>query len=133
MVVDGSVALAWCFEDEFDAHATRVLQVVAKDGGSVPSLWALEVANGLLVGKRRGRLTPADVERFLTLFLKLPLTVDDLPMEQALKAVLPMAQQFGLTVYDATYLELAMREGRALATKDRQLMAAARECGVTLV
>lgn len=126
------MALAWCFEEEFDAQVVKVLQDVARDGALVPAIWALEVANGLLMGKRRGRLNEAAVERFATLFIGLPLKVDCGSMEQGLRVVLPLAARLGLTVYDAAYLELAMRLGIPLATRDRQLAAAAQGCGVSL-
>ena len=127
------MALAWCFEDELDEQADFVLQKVAREGAAVPSLWFTEIANGLLFGKRRGRLGEADVERLATLFLNLALTVDDSQAERLFKAVLSVAHRFGLTAYDATYLELAMRTGLPLATKDDALVAAAEACGVVLV
>jgi predicted nucleic acid-binding protein len=132
-VLDASVALAWHFEDEASEYADRVLDRLRQDDALVPALWALELANGLLVAERRGRLSAADVARIQGLTPDLPISVNDLSVEDALGPVLNLARAQGLSAYDATYLELAMREGLALATQDDDLRAAAGRVGVELV
>jgi len=83
VVLDGSLTLAWAFEDESDAYAEAVADALEKVPAMVPGLWPLEVANALLVGERRKRITEAKVTQFLTLLQSLPITVDE---ETALRA-----------------------------------------------
>ena len=132
LVVDCSVTMAWCFEDECDDLADAVLDRLADGEAWVPSLWPLEVANVLVAAERRRRLTAADSARFVELLMGLPIVVDDRSHERALSQVLAAARQLGISVYDASYLELAMRLGATLATRDTQLSAAATTAGVTL-
>lgn len=129
VVVDASVAMAWCFEDEQTEATDAVLAQVASNGGVVPALWALEVTNVLLVAERRSRLTRAQSERLLTLLDRLPLELSEDPAIPELAAA---GRQYGLTAYDTAYLLCALREGLPLATLDADLAAAARAAGVTL-
>jgi len=133
LVVDCSVTMAWCFEDECDELADAVLDALADGEAWVPSLWPLEVANVLVAAERRRRLTAADSARFIELLMGLPIVVDDRSHERAVSQVLAAARQLGISVYDASYLELAMRLGATLATRDTQLSAAAATAGVPLV
>jgi predicted nucleic acid-binding protein len=129
-VLDCSITLAWFFEDEADAYAEAVEDSLASASAVVPSLWSLEVANGLLVGERRRRTTEAKVTQFLTLLRSLPITVDDETAARAWQDTLPLARAHQLSAYDAAYLELAMRRDLALATLDEALAAAAEAVGV---
>ncbi len=125
--------MAWCFEDEKDKYSDTVLDLLSASEGVVPSLWALEIANVLLAGERRKRLTKADSFRFINLLRELPITVDQETTDHALSETISIGREQGLSSYDATYLELAMREGIALATRDEGLRNAARKCGVKLI
>jgi predicted nucleic acid-binding protein len=125
--------MAWCFEDEADEYADSVLDLLADSETVVPSIWTLEVANVLLVAERKKRLTKADSSRFVKLLRELPITIDQETPDRALSEILPVGRQLGLSAYDAAYLELAMREGIALATRDNGLKQAAQKCGVKLV
>ena len=129
-VLDTSVALAWHFEDEVSVYAERVLDKLANDSALAPALWPLEVANGLTLALRRGRITQARLVRAIELSRNLNLTLVDVPPETAFGQVLDLAREHRLTVYDAAYLELAMREGLALATQDADLIAAAKRVGL---
>jgi predicted nucleic acid-binding protein len=131
LVLDASVALGWCFEDE-GPGSIMVLQALRTDEAIVPSIWPLEVGNALLVGERRGRLTSADARRFVELLRGLPITLDLETGDRGLADVLAVARERGLTTYDAAYLELAMRLGIPLATADERLVAAAAAEGVAL-
>ena len=122
-VLDASVAACWAFEDEDHPVAALALERVRTDEALVPSLWWFEVRNTLIVNERRGRLTESDTAAFLRGIARLHVTVDRSPDEPA---VLTLARQRQLTVYDAAYLELARREGVALATLDAALATAAR-------
>lgn len=124
-VLDASVTLGWCFGDEENAYAHRVLRRLADDSALVPEIWLLEVANGLLFAERRGRISAADVAQVHGALAALPIEFDDLTLERALAAVLHLARAHRLSAYDAAYLELAMRQGLPLATQDGALRAAA--------
>lgn len=132
-VLDCSVVMAWCFEDEKDRYSDTVLDMLSVSEAHVPSLWALEVANVLLAGERRKRLTKADSLRFINLLRELPITIDQETTDHALTDTISIGREQGLSSYDATYLELAMREGIPLATQDEVLRRAARKCGVKII
>lgn len=132
-VVDCSVVMAWCFEDESDHYADSVLDLLGDFEALVPSIWPLEFANVLLVAERQKRLTEADSLQFIALLRELPLMIDRETSEHAWSEILFIGRQQRLSSYDAAYLELAMREGVALATRDNALNQAAKKCGVRLV
>jgi predicted nucleic acid-binding protein len=129
-VLDGSVALAWCFPDEKAAYPEAVLDSLAGERVIVPSLWHLEVGNSLLVAERRKRCTQADVTNWVLFLNALPITVDEETATHAWSDVLSVARAQNLSAYDAAYLELALRRGVALATLDDKLKAAAAAVGV---
>jgi predicted nucleic acid-binding protein len=132
-VVDASVALAWCFEDESTAYSQRVLRKLLREEGVVPPIWPFEVGNALVSALRAGRMTPAEVERFLALLEGFPLGVEPRGPAAAFKKVLPLALEHGLSCYDASYLELALHLELPLATLDRALQRAARRAGAALL
>lgn len=129
-VLDCSVAMGWCFEDEADPYSDAVLGDLADAGAVVPSIWPLEVANVLLTAERRKRISKAQSRRFLELLQGLPISVDDASVSRAWDGALSLARDHDLSAYDAAYLELAMREGLPIATRDDLLRKAARRCGV---
>ncbi len=132
VVVDNSVVMAWCFKDVGGPYAEGVLDALADYEAVVPAIWPLEVANVLTAGERRQRLTAADSTHFLDLLGKLPITVVGETPERVFGAILSLARETGLSSYDASYLDLAMREGLPLATLDEKLARAAKEKGVIL-
>lgn len=132
-VLDASIALAWCFEDEASSYADRIQESLTHDAALVPAIWALEVANALRVGERRRRLVGADVVRFVELMCALPIMVDNPLLPRDLGPVLNLARAHDLSIYDAAYIELAAREGLPLATQDSRLRAIAKRVGVRLV
>lgn len=131
-VVDCSVTMAWCFEDEDDAYATTVLKALGQGSAVVSALWPYEVANVLLVAERHRRLRQADAIRFLTLLGALPLEIDAPPTVGSLSSLRTLAREHRLSAYDAAYLELAIREGVPLATRDTALRNAARAASTRL-
>jgi predicted nucleic acid-binding protein len=132
VVVDGSVAVAWCFPDEKGEYPQSVLDSLATAGAVVPSLWSLEVANALLMGERRKRSTPEETAKSVQFLESLPITVDEATAPQAFRQTLHLARAHNLSAYDASYLELAMRRGLPLATLDEKLKSAAAVVGVPL-
>lgn len=132
LVIDSSIAIAWCFPDERDTYSQSVLNALASRQAIVPDLWHLEVANTLIVGERRERSTQANTVTWLGFFNSLPIIVDEQTKAHTFGDTLSLAREHGLSVYDATYLELAMRRGLPLATLDDKLKTAATAVGVPL-
>jgi predicted nucleic acid-binding protein len=132
-VLDCSIAVSWCFEDEASDVTDALLDRVRDEGAIVPSLWHLELGNVLIQAERRGRVKSGDVTTRLELIGDLPITTDDETPFRALHEILTLARIEALTTYDAAYLELAMRRGIPLATKDKALRQAAIKTGVSLI
>jgi predicted nucleic acid-binding protein len=134
LVLDASLAVAWCFEDESSPLAEHVLELVSAGTEALaPAIWPLEVANALLVAERRKRITMAQVTALLQRISKLPIVVEPIPPARAFEQVLSVARQHELTEYDAAYVELALREAVPLATLDAKLRRAARAAGIVLI
>jgi predicted nucleic acid-binding protein len=132
-VLDCSVAVSWCFEDEASPATDDLLDRVRDEGAIVPALWRWEVANVLLVGVRRGRLSAGDASARLSLIDTLSIAQDADASEKAWRETFLLAQTHALSAYDAAYLELALRLGADLATKDADLRRAATGLGVKVV
>ena len=130
-VVDASVTLAWCFEDEATAQTEAVLDLLTEDTAIVPALWELEVSNVFLLSERRRRITESQTARFIALLGQLPILVDWSSVN--MEAVISVGRHHQLTAYDSAYLVLAEREGVPLATLDRKLRDAAQAVGVHLL
>ena len=132
-VVDNSVVMAWCFEDEASVYADAILERL--DGGEavVPAIWPLEVGNVLLVVERKRRLGKADAVRFIELLSALPISVEQESPGRMLTDIVALARDLRLSTYDASYLDLAMRSGLPIATQDKLLTKAARKCGVPVL
>lgn len=131
MIIDCSVAMAWCFEDEWTPAVGELLDRVIADGGVVPSVWTYEVANVLAVAERLVRLTEAQVGRAMDLLAALPLEL--LEDEPDLMTLGGAARHHELSAYDAAYLVAAIKEGRPLATLDSALRDAATCAGVHIL
>lgn len=132
-VLDASVTLAWCFTDESTHHTAALLDRLMSEVAFVPAIWHLEVGNTLLFAERRKRITYADIAQFLEILRDINIRVDIETIDKGFHEILSLAHAEGLTTYDAAYLELAMRKGLPLATKDKQLQKAGRQLGVKLL
>src|SRR6266699_281342 len=131
LVLDASVAVAWCFPEESTPFTEGVLDLLASGVAALTTaIWPFEVANALLIGERRKRLSVAQVTTMLQRISALPITVDASRPATAFGQILSVARQEQLTEYDAAYLELALREGLPLATLDRALRHAASSAGI---
>ena len=131
-VIDASLALSWCFEDEATPQTDLLFEYVRDEGAVVPNLWHLELGNVLLQAEKRKRITAEDVATRLRLISILPITTDHETSAKAGQDTLSIARVEGLTMYDAAYLELAIRLGAPLLTRDERLIHAARRRGVAL-
>lgn len=133
LVLDSSVALAWVYADETSDAVLGLFERIAADGAWIPGLWRWEIANVLQLNVRRGRHDQNFRDGALSSLALLPVKVDAEADRQAWSAALQLAGRHGLTVYDASYLEIASRRKIPLATLDRQLRAAAQAENVQLL
>lgn len=134
-VLDNSVSMRWLLASEKKAdqlYAEAVLRSLADSEAIVANLWHLEATNVLFAAEKRGQLDTAEVERFIAQLEKLPLQIDPLTVHQAFSRTLSFSRAYGLSSYDAAYLELSVREGLPLATLDKDLKKAAKKADVTL-
>jgi predicted nucleic acid-binding protein len=129
-VLDVSIVGAWVFADENDVRADVALDLLARDVAIVPVQWWFEMRNMLIVGERRGRISESQTGELLDWLAKLKIQLAPLPVANDLFA---LARRQDLTFYDAAYLDLALRDGIALATLDRTLSAAAEREGAALI
>lgn len=133
-VIDASVTMAWCFEDEKTPETERIVERLAAGARArVPALWPYEVLNALVVAQRRKRITQAHSSRFWRELQAFTIDVVRDEGRRSYPEVLALSEQYGLTAYDAAYLEMALREGLPLATLDADLKKAAKSVGVELV
>ena len=130
VVVDCSVFLAWSLSDEDEPVATEAMRRVVSAGGVAPAIWWYELRNALLMNERRGRLTAQHVAETLADCAALGIETDDRHDESL---VLGLAREHALSVYDASYLEVASRRRLPLATLDRKLSEAAGAVGVPTI
>lgn len=133
LVLDASLAVACMFEEEVTEANLGVFARVAREGAHVPSLWHLEVANAFQIAIRRGRSDEGHSDRSLARLARLPIVVDDETETRAWTVTLALARTERLTVYDAAYLELAIRLALPLASCDASLCDAARRRGVPVL
>jgi predicted nucleic acid-binding protein len=129
-VLDASVTMVWGLEDEDDAIAEVAWRRLESDLAHVPAIWWFEVRNVLLVNERRQRISEQDTMTFVQALSKMDIEIDQTPVEGV---ILALGRTHRLTVYDASYLELALRRGLPLATLDKKLAAAAKTEGIPLI
>lgn len=132
-IVDSSVATAWCSTSQATPLSEAALEAATRFGMLVPAHFQLEVANALRQLERRNRIATAEVDAFLAALTQLSVEVDAAAQAQTFALIVPIARRFDLTTYDAAYLELALRTGLSLATRDAALAAAARQAGAILL
>lgn len=110
-VLDTSVTMAWCFDDESSSYTDAVLGQLAENTALAPGIWPLEVSNVLVVAERRKRMTKADSVRFQELLQELPIQVEASTPQRIFGAIFSVAREQKLSTYNASYLDLAMRTG----------------------
>lgn len=130
LVLDSSVTLAWLYPDEAAPAVLAIFERVIREGAFVPGLWAFEVANSLTMAVRQKRITASDRNDSLTDLASLPIEADRETEVHAWGETTQLADRHELSIYDAAYLELALRRGLPLATLDGDLSGAARTEGV---
>jgi predicted nucleic acid-binding protein len=132
-VADASVAIAWVHPAQATAETDAMLaRLAAGDSLVVPALWPLEVANALTILRRRRKLTPDEARTAIEIIRDLPTVIDHEAAAIAFSRLVPLASEHELTVYDATYIELALRRQLPLASNDAAMKKAAIFAGVDL-
>ncbi len=133
-IADSSVGVAWAVHAQASDTTDELLEQVAAGAPLVvPSLWPFEVANSLLVLLRRRRLLTEERDRALEALGRLPFVVDDQGCRFAFGRISELAAEHGLSIYDAAYLELAVRRQLPLASRDDALAKAAKACRIRLL
>lgn len=133
IVIDASIALTWCFREEATAATIAFRVQLERASAIVPRHWFLEIANALAMAERRQRVTPAQSSEFIDQLGVIAPKVDHATRDRVFSHILPLARSYRLTVYDATYLDLAARRKSPLATLDHDLRAAATQLGVDVL
>jgi predicted nucleic acid-binding protein len=133
VVIDASMTIAWLFRDERTAGTQEGLRRTAAEGAIVPAIWRLEVANALRTAIRRGRCGNAYATSCLRRLDRLRISVDADTDRQAWTATRDLSQAYDLTLYDASYLEVAIRIGTTLASRDAALTRAATAAGLVVL
>ena len=133
IVLDASVTMAWCFEDETTPYTEAVLQRVRDESAVASTVWPLELVNVLLVGERNGRHSAEHSMAFMRLISELPISIESVELEKAFNPVAALGREHLLSSYDASYVWLAMKEGLSLATLDQRVRRACQRIGVSLV
>jgi len=129
-VLDCSATLPWLFASEATPATNRLLDQLSRGAKAwVPTLWHLEVGNVLLGAQRRGRMDKAGIEKFFASLAVYDIEVDSETAALAWSKTFALGEAFGLTMYDAAYLELALRRGVPLASLDGTLVAAMKKAG----
>lgn len=131
IVLDASMALAWCLDGPWDDGIAAVLRETAEDGALVTPLWHLEVCNAFLMAERRGRITRSQATQALAKLDGLPL--EQLELDPDPSDLMQLARSHGLTAYDASYVWAASVTGCPLATRDERVRAAAVAEGIALL
>jgi predicted nucleic acid-binding protein len=130
-VLDNSVAIGWYFENQATAYTDGVLKLMARDVAHVPPLWPLEFANVLRKAIAWRKITEARAHEIIAQNERWTIKVDATQPKPG--DILSLSLAYGLSSYDAAYLDLAMRLRLPIAAKDGALLIAAKAAGVGVV
>ena len=134
-VLDNSVSMRWLLASEKASdqkYSVNVLESMRNVDALTPNLWHLEAINVLIGAEKRGEVSLGEIERFISQLENLPIHVDPLTAHQAFSRTLALSRAYNISSYDASYLELAMREGLPLASLDKKLVKAAKKADVEI-
>jgi predicted nucleic acid-binding protein len=133
-VLDASVVLTWCFPDEGSEVAERVAALFERgESAIVPSFWPHEILNALLAGEKRKRITDKLINSFLDELVQLPIQLSLVATDGVFKRIQSLSRMYGLTAYDAAYLDVALGNKLPLATLDADLARACKRAGADLI
>ena len=131
-VIDASVILAWHNPEEESSYADDILGCFEEEIAITPQLCCLEINNVMRLFEKKGSISSLDAERALASINDLPIKRDNVPIGFEIPFVLSLARRYDLTIYDACYLELAVRLNLPIATLDKKLLEAAKQAGVPI-
>lgn len=129
-VVDNSVVLSWVLKDENSKKSQKILNNLTSSRGYVPSLWPYELANALFVAQKRDRIKEVDSAAFIKHLKKLPIFIEESEYDTITKDVLSLSREHNITVYDASYMELAIRKNIAMASFDKLIIRLCQKIGI---
>ena len=129
-ILDNSIVCGWFLENQATPYSDSIIERLRDDRAAVPALWELDFTNVLRTACLRQRMTAQAAQRVIAQMVSLPIDVDRQPVPAS--EILALALRFGLSSYDAAYLELALRLQLPLATGDGPLRAAALAAGLGL-
>ncbi len=134
-VLDASIALSWCFADERTSKTQALLEALENEQEEAvsPGIWPLEVSNVLTIAERQKRISYKEMVSYLELLASLSIDIDEETSTKAFHEITLLAYSEKITTYDAAYLELAIRRGFPLATRDKVLAHVAERLGVTVL
>ncbi len=132
-VLDCSVTMTWCFEDEATESAEDSLALLKEMTAIVPPIWSIEVMNVLRVAERKNRINIASADHFIRFLNTLPIILDSGLNHCLNTSILAISRKHSLSAYDAAYLEIALRYNIPLISFDKNLCAAAKKEGVALL
>jgi predicted nucleic acid-binding protein len=129
-VLDASIAASWFLEEGHDNQVSLAWGRLRAESAIVPSIWWYEIRNALLIAERKKRIAPDDADRAWRQLPRMRIDIDFTPDD---RAILKLARDHSLTVYDAAYVELAGRAGCPLATLDDDMAKAAKAEHIPLI
>jgi len=132
-ILDNSVVMEWCFGAEDQEYSDHILDLLDQGEALVPGSWPFEVTNGLLVAGRRRQIGQGEADQFLRLLTALPIRVIPENPDRILDSIRRLAREHRLSSFEASYLDLALREGLPLATRSEELRYAAEKLDVERV
>ncbi len=132
-VLDNSVVLSWFFEDESAPLSKKALDLLHKTKAHVPSMWPYELSNSLYVAEKTKRVAEGVSRGFINNLKVLPIIIHNNSYEIITNDVLSISREHSITVYDASYLELALRKKLKIATFDKALIKVCQEIGIGLI
>ncbi|WP_342268285.1 type II toxin-antitoxin system VapC family toxin [Candidatus Tisiphia endosymbiont of Empis tessellata] len=130
-VLDSSIILSWFMPDEI--ASLDLLKKTVKEGAIVPTIWLLETGNVLLCAERAKRITVTQRKQAMYILKDIPIKIDQTRLEHAWFETMELAEYHGLTLYDASYLELALHYNLPLATSDNLLKRASQAGGIVII
>lgn len=130
LVIDNSVFMSWAFTDEKNKKSRDLLKRVEKITVYVPSLWVYELTNVLFVAEKKGRIKKVDTISFLNFIKFLPINIENSSYDIVTKDALAISREHNITIYDASYIELAIRKNLPIASFDKELVNISKKIGI---
>ncbi len=132
-VIDASAAIALISPDEQTDAVFKLFDRMMDHGAFAPALWLFETANAARYKWSKWAASAPTLRESVEQIHGFPVEFVDLEPRIISGSVLTLALRHRLTVYDASYLHLAITLSLPLATLDRELVIAAPKENVELI